>query len=993
MSNPTRDQVFISYSHADRRWLKKLQTMLEPLVSKGKVTAWDDTVIKPGQRWKDKIERALASARVAVLLVSDNFLASDFIARHELPQLLNAAQEEGVQILWVALSYCLYEETEISDYQAANDPARPLDTLRTPEQRQALADISRQIKEAVMAQVDGDPPQEEVAHKETPISLPLKPGDINRTRLMDISRKLFGREHEFDILDAAWANPDINIVSLVAWGGVGKSALVSHWLHRMAQENYRGAEKVYAWSFYKQGTSGHGVSADEFIAHALDWFDDTRPGEGSQWGKGERLANLVGKQRTLLVLDGLEPLQEPPRSGVQAGRLKEDSMRALLGGLATINPGLCVITSRLSIRDLTGCERYTVRRIDLEHLSPEAGAELLKAEKVEGESEELKLASREFGGHALALTLLGGYLRDVCGRQVARRKEVDILEQDEEDGGHAQRVMASYERWFSGHPALAVLRIIALFDRPADGPAIAALRKKSDIPHLTEPLKNLSEEDWQRAIARLRDAKLIADKDPNQPETLDAHPLVREYFKKQLRQNDSDAWSAGNDQLFNYLRKAVKGRPDTIQDMAFLYAAIPHGCQADRYERAFREIYFVRIQQGQKFFAPSKLGTVSADLEALSCFFDPPWEHPSDPPWKHPVASITGKWRALLFGQAGYRLWMLGRLKEAITPIEEALEADVTRAKEALDADVAREAWKYASVDAETLASIYLSLGDLTKALSYSKDGVEYALDSGDSDQLVSALSTQGDVLHHKGDLPESQEVFEHAKGIKGAGRQIFLFPHSLGHRRHDLLLSLGRYGEVQDTVKRILESQGAEDFNLIDSALLYLSLGQAYLFESPHMVIEAKANLELAMDYLRRAGRVVHIPRGRLALADLHIMTGELNEAKTNLDEALATATRNDTELHQADCHLKYAWLYLEQGENEKARESWAKAKEIIDRRGYHLRDVDSHLLAARLHIARGEKGKAQESLAIATDMIERMGYHRLDKYIKDIEGQIRSL
>jgi hypothetical protein len=149
MSNPKRDHVFISYSHADSEWLKSLQTMLEPLVRKGMITAWDDTMIKAGQKWREEIEWALTSAKVAVLLVSDNFLASDFINRHELPPLLNAAKSEGVKILWVALSHCLYEETEIVDYQATNNPKHPLDSLSPSEQKQALANICRQMKEAL----------------------------------------------------------------------------------------------------------------------------------------------------------------------------------------------------------------------------------------------------------------------------------------------------------------------------------------------------------------------------------------------------------------------------------------------------------------------------------------------------------------------------------------------------------------------------------------------------------------------------------------------------------------------------------------------------------------------------------------------------------------------------------------------------------------------------------------------------------------------------
>jgi Tfp pilus assembly protein PilF len=146
-------------------------------------------------------------------------------------------------------------------------------------------------------------------------------------------------------------------------------------------------------------------------------------------------------------------------------------------------------------------------------------------------------------------------------------------------------------------------------------------------------------------------------------------------------------------------------------------------------------------------------------------------------------------------------------------------------------------------------------------------------------------------------------------------------------------------------------------------------------------------------MEYLLRAGRVVHIPRGRLALADLYLMTRGLGEAKANLDEALRTATRNCTELHQADCHLKYARLYLELGDGENAHGSWAKAKEIIDRCGYHLRDAESHLLCARFYIARGEKEMAQESLANAKETSEQMGYRRCEGDIKDAERRLLGL
>ena len=176
----------------------------------------------------------------------------------------------------------------------------------------------------------------------------LAPKKISVARLPVTGSDLFGREEDIAFLDRAWANKDVNVVTIVAWAGVGKSTLVNHWLRRMAAEHYRSAELVFGWSFYRQGTSGGTSSADEFLDAALAWFGDPDPRLGTAWEKGERLAKLVAHRRTLLVLDGLEPLQNPP--GAQEGRLRDPSLQALLRELAAFNKGLCVITTRTAGR-------------------------------------------------------------------------------------------------------------------------------------------------------------------------------------------------------------------------------------------------------------------------------------------------------------------------------------------------------------------------------------------------------------------------------------------------------------------------------------------------------------------------------------------------------------------------------------------------------------------------------------------------------------------
>jgi TIR domain len=213
MPQPARDKVFISYSHKDRDWLDKLQIVLKPLIRKGTISIWDDTQVQAGDQWRNQIAEALGNARVAVLLVSPDFLASDFIADHELPPLLRGAQDGGLRILWVLIRDCLFSETEIADYQAAHDLSRALAKLTSAEVDTALVEIAKKIKAAFTAQPKPSEIIMKVQQEATDTKWVLVAGSGTESlpeNLVEVSRRL-GRglaDSGFGLVSGGWQGVD-----------------------------------------------------------------------------------------------------------------------------------------------------------------------------------------------------------------------------------------------------------------------------------------------------------------------------------------------------------------------------------------------------------------------------------------------------------------------------------------------------------------------------------------------------------------------------------------------------------------------------------------------------------------------------------------------------------------------------------------------------------------------------------------------------------------
>ncbi len=576
MCDSTLPLIFISYSHKDEDWKDRLGTHLAVLENLGKVELWDDRDIETGQKWYDDIKDKLTRAKIAICVITENFLASEFCMKEEIPAFLTKAEAEGMVLGLLLVRPCAWTvvpwlKSRRDGRQMYPRDGKSIAELRGEVQRtRALAQFVEWIAEKVETLPKSAVPEPKATAFETMAALAHSarqeptpsadpPARIDIARLPQTGEELFGRQEELALLDRAWDERKLNAVALVAWGGVGKSTLVNKWLEGLAAENWRGARRVYGWSFYSQGTGDRVTSAEEFINAALAWFGDTGDPARSPWTKGERLAELVRAERTLLVLDGMEPLQWGGAG--DPGRIKDPALQMLVTGLARDNPGLLVITTREPVADLTD-HPGTAESRNLEQISAAAGRALLRVRGVRGGDAELERLSAAFGNHALAVSLVAAWLQAVPGHPASAALDLpDLPEVPVAQGRHPRRVLAAFAARFGEGPEIELLRLLGLFDRPAGSGPIAALRAPPPIPGLTGHLAALSEVDWLRLIARLRRLALLAPAGHHDPEALDAHPLVRTHFAETLHRDHPEAWKAGHDRHNQYYKSSAGRDP------------------------------------------------------------------------------------------------------------------------------------------------------------------------------------------------------------------------------------------------------------------------------------------------------------------------------------------------------------------------------------------------------------------------------------------------
>jgi hypothetical protein len=358
-----------------------------------------------------------------------------------------------------------------------------------------------------------------------------------------------GRAEELARLDRWAADRQVALVGVTAWGGAGKTALVTHWVQKAGGQGRRpGVRGVFGWSFYAD------PAAEHWAQGLLEWAQqDLGIGVTGSGRLAEAVLALLRAVPLLVVLDGLERVQEGP-AGDGFGRLLDGTLReVLVGACQRSSDGLILLTSRFPFADLETFDGSSARMLEVPPFTPAEGAALLA---VSGGSwlpeDERRALVRAVDGHALATGVLAGLL--------AARPTADELATLGADLAEATRTDARVGRvleFYAGRLAESdryLLAAVSLFARPIDpGAMLAVAEHEAFGSRLTG---------WTPAMVQAAVRGRLAGLASWHPDgTVSAHPLVRDTFRPLVL---SAAETAADTALDGMPAGIVRNRADAL---------------------------------------------------------------------------------------------------------------------------------------------------------------------------------------------------------------------------------------------------------------------------------------------------------------------------------------------------------------------------------------------------------------------------------------------
>jgi tetratricopeptide (TPR) repeat protein len=944
-------KILISYAHSD---LEHHTSLMKHLATLDKVVeVWEESRLQTTPDCVSTLDAQLSHCRLMVLLLSPAFMESPFITRHELVTMFKKHEERGVKFLPVLLRASDLNSLPFNKLSVLPKGLVPIEKSLYPNEEWKV------IAQYILNEIKEQPtPQKTILSR----LLALE-------NLPQPSTRVIGRIDELQVIDRGFNDKQTNIISIIGNSGVGKSALVYEWLDRL-KPRYGDAKCVFTWSFQNQcNRNAYAESSDRFFDRVLAFFGYQETTPLSIEAKAQQLVSYLRQIPSILVLDGLEPLQHMKDSlHSQVGQLADTGLKILLHKLQQQPLGknsIVLLTSRVPLTDAEATLHHC-HYFNLSPLSVGDGAIFLESLGGKGLPRHLTSLSRLCRGYPLALLLLANLLKTFHNSDCTMGEK--LLENIDTELNPALSILHFYEAtWTEDAPERLLLQLLGLLDRRMRNSEKIELEVKLNA---VQVLRHLPDEDNFRVTQYLRSLGLLCQEITHQEqERYDTHPLVRQYFSQQLRQRHPESWQQAHRILFQYFQGVpTQEYPDTLQALMPLYEAVQHGCMAGEYNLAL-QLFRHRIWREDVAYTARELGVLGQDLATLSHFFI---EH-----WKTPAASLNVDEKLWLCSTVSFYLIALERLPEAYDTLQLAIQCYETQKR-----------WNDAAIYTRKLARLYLAEGDTAKALQLAEHAAQ--MENCDAAQQSLNQACMAMMLHQCGRISEALEIFKKLPPLSGiyVAKQV------------NLQLSCSNDVEMQESLLSRLQSEQQRVFNnLLDQAFQRLAL--AKLLFSLKRYEDAHPAFEQAIETVRKLNTTIDLPEFLLAYANFHRQQGNFEHSLQLIEEVLEITERCCMPLYQIEaCILKAnvlldkkyrkpslkkaslpASLNFSQQDHslQFALEAYQMAEKISAEQAYSLVTAALNLLKARLAYHQNRFQEVHPALKVAHHSILALGQEGL--------------
>jgi len=934
-----------------------LSSTAQDLVAYRKVA--DDTILRmsqeavvmerfgplPGEPVAECERKARESDVVVCIVAHRNGFVPDkglgSITRRE----VEAAKAAGKDVLvWiVADDYAWTEKKEqdlLTDPTVLADPARIADVaagvqalldfkiwLRASfvcDSFTTADDLGRKIAVALSARAQGRPAATRAQTR----------GEIRIVHALQPAPHFHGREQLVREL-SAWVSdltsPD-RVWSLVAAGGTGKTAVVE----RVVAEMKPGEANVLVWSFYEQ------PDADAFLRECNHLF--LGEDEGPSGGRLERLERGLRDGRPhLIVLDGLERVQEDPGAGRVRGELSDHTLKLLLRAMAVgLGRARALVTSRYPLVDLQDWTNRGYRDTSLDDLSPEAAVDVLRGWAVNGDDEELRAAAAQVGNHALSVAVLGSYLRFFAGGQIEGVKEFDLdaVSGDDPRAAKLARVLAYYAQRLPEEERDLLARI-SVFPR---GVTLDLLAVLVDAGGEVAGLLLNSKPRLLVLLGSLQVRGLVFHYQSADAVTWSAHPFLRERFRELLGCPAEQVFDVVAQALGAGLEKSPDTKPSDQATLDRYERLIEATRLAGREEEAFD---LFRYGLGSYDHLAKVLGEYERGYRILAAFSG------VDRPWALDVTTAP-QWRAFLASDLSLFAGQLGRLKEA----------RVTG--RLVDRWAKSVATQQASIALQNSSWVAFGIGYLSESSRLAGEAVNEAEIARYDHQRANALAHRAIATHAMGDVAAARADFGAATELEG--EPLYSWGGSQ-HARH--LLDLGNLSAA-----RALANHGvpkAQSYNWNHDLLRFDALlARIDLAENGDPTL----HLDAIRAWTSRTGDMERIIEVHLLTARHLLACGDtqaaLGEAETGLLHAVACGYG----LLRIELLVALARIRLVWPDPAKAIQAAREALDLAAHPdcGYAWGEADAAQVWGEAFFANGELALAQPAFTRALEVRRRI-------------------